>query len=336
MFGLGAVLPCVMIILVIFVMPESPRWLVQKNKEEKAIPILRKIYSEERDFDVGPILSDMKKSIEKDAKESVGWEVLFFPSPAIKRMLIVGVCIAASQQLVGIDAIQYFLSFILYESGLRNRTIQSLVLISLGFIKLISIFVAGTMFDRSGRRPMLFFSMGGMIVALLMISLSFHHTTTNDDDEQENQNENQNKNAVVIITGLSIYLASFSLGMGPGAWLIPSEIFTLSIRGKAMSVATFFNRGAGALMSSTFLTIADKITYSGFFLLLAFINILILVFIYLYVPETKGKALEDMAEYFAEITHDENILRSQPLRRERKKPNNNNNNNGRFQGRCIT
>ena len=105
-----------------------------------------------------------------------------------------------------------------------------------------------------------------------------------------------------------MYLSSFSLGLGPGAWLIPSEVFTTSIRAKAMSVATFLNRAFATVMSSTFLSVADALTWGGFFLVLATVCVLLGLFFYFLLPETKGRALEDMALYFAEITGDRTIL----------------------------
>lgn len=113
------------------------------------------------------------------------------------------------------------------------------------------------------------------------------------------------------IVGLSLYLSFFSIGMGPGAWLIPSEIFATSIRAKAMSVATFFNRIFATIMSSTFLSTANAIGWSGFFLMLAGICVVVFAFIYFLLPETKGRSLEDMSIYFAEITGDSSILEAE-------------------------
>ena len=110
------------------------------------------------------------------------------------------------------------------------------------------------------------------------------------------------------ILGLTLYLTFFSVGMGPGAWLIPAEVFSTTIRAKAMSVATFMNRVTGTLMTSSFFTMAELLTYSGFFILLGFINIGIILFFYFFLPETKGRNLEDMSMYFAEITGDSSVL----------------------------
>ena len=118
-------------------------------------------------------------------------------------------------------------------------------------------------------------------------------------------------NSAVGIVGLALYLSFFSVGIGPGGWLIPAEVFSTVIRAKAMSLATFLNRATGTLVTSTFLSLADFLSWSGFFLLLGFINLCILAFFYFYLPETNGYSLEDMSMYFAEITGDNSILEAE-------------------------
>lgn len=120
----------------------------------------------------------------------------------------------------------------------------------------------------------------------------------------------ENQSALAIV-GLSLYLSFFSIGMGPVAWLIPSEIFPTSIRAKAMSIATFSNRIVATLMSSTFLSTANAIGWGPFFILLAGVCLVVLVFVFLLLPETKGRSLEDMSVYFAEITGDTDILEAE-------------------------
>jgi len=113
----------------------------------------------------------------------------------------------------------------------------------------------------------------------------------------------------VTIYSLAGYLIFYSLGMGPGSWLIASEVFCTSIRAKAMSIATCSNRLTASITLLTFLTLAQLLTWSGCFLLLALICLFMLVFFYFYLPETKGKTLEEMTMYFTEITGDDSILR---------------------------
>ncbi len=133
-----------------------------------------------------------------------------------------------------------------------------------------------------------------MIVALVLVAVSFLG--------------DREKGAGWAIGGLALYMAFFSTGMGPGAWLIPSEIFATSIRAKAMSVATFFNRITATLMASTFLSTVNAIGWGSFFFILAGVCAVVIAFLFFLLPETKGRSLEDMSIYFAEITGDNSLL----------------------------
>jgi len=296
MFGMGAILPTVMIFLALFVMPESPRWLVSKGKEDKAKSVLQKLYPP--NYNVDQIIYEIKESIEREvsAEKAMGWDMILFPTPAFRRMLFVGIGAAVAQQAVGVDALQYFLVFIVNESGIQTRGGQTAVLILLGLVKLLFIFVGGHFFDRKGRRPLFFVSLLGMAVSLILLSVSFFGNTTN---------------SAFAVSALALYFAFFSIGMGPGAWLVPSEVFAITVRAKAMSVATFMNRVTATLMASTFLTTAKAMSYAGFFLLLAGVCIIVLGFFYWFLPETRGRPLEDMSLYFAEITGDNSILEAE-------------------------
>ena len=132
-----------------------------------------------------------------------------------------------------------------------------------------------------------------MIVALTFLSMNFYFTP----------------NTWFAVFSLALYLATFSVGMGPGAWLIPAEVFPTGIRAKSMSVATFMNRFTATVMSSTFLSTANAMSWAGFFSLLTLVVIIVATFLYIYLPETNGHSLEDMTVFFAEITGDREILR---------------------------
>ena len=147
------------------------------------------------------------------------------PTPALKRMFIVGVGTAIAQQSVGIEAIQSFLVYILDEIGVqkRNRYAQTGILVALGIIKPCVVILAGHLFDRMGRRPLFFMSLIGMSISLFMVSIGLFIASASSER--------------VSVVGLALFLGFYSLGMGPGAWLIPSEVFSTMIRAKAMSVA---------------------------------------------------------------------------------------------------
>lgn len=295
MFAMGCILPLVLIFVSQYVMAESPRWLMSKGRTEEAKVVLRKIYPD--DFDINPVAQDIQEGLEREriAEDAVGWKMIFFPTPAIRRMLVVGVGVAVAQQAVGIDAIQYYLLDVIRESGIQSEKAQLAVLMLLGVLKLVFVIVASKFLDNRGRKKMLFISLIGMCGACILTSFSFI-------------GENQSTFAIV---GLCLYLSFFSVGMGPVAWLIPSEIFPTSIRAKAMSIATFSNRIVATLMASTFLSTTNAIGWAPFFIMLAAVCVVVFAFVFFLLPETKGRSLEDMSVYFAEITGDMDILEAE-------------------------
>jgi len=173
-------------------------------------------------------------------------------------------------------------------------------------IKLLFVFVGGKTFDGAGRRVGLSISLAGMGISLLVVSIAYFIM---DEDMQEDLPST--KATIGVLVGIGFYLSFFSVGMGPGAWLIPSEVFSNVIRAKAMSLAAFASRVYATIMASTFLSVADVIGYSGFFLMLSITCFLVLAFFWMYLPETKGRSLEDMTHYFAEVTGDHSLLQKE-------------------------
>jgi len=161
-FALGMIMPCVMISLAYRVMPESPRWYSLKYRYDEARSVLAQIYPS--GYNVDLVLDDIKESLERErrAENSLGWGAIFCPTPAFRRMLLVGLGNAMAQQIVGVDAIQYYLMDII-ASSVDSKAAQPVVLVMLGLIKLVCILVAGKFVDYRGRRPLLFSSLIGMV-----------------------------------------------------------------------------------------------------------------------------------------------------------------------------
>lgn len=297
---LGCIFPTTMMIVIgLNIMPESPRWLVANKRQAEAKQVLERIYP--AGYNVDPVVEDIQEALQREelAEKAVGWSMVFHPTPGFRRMLLVGIGTVVAQQAVGIDAIQYYLLDVLDQSGIDSATKRGMVLIFLGLLKLIFAWIGGKLFDGQGRRKLLFTSLLGMMVALLIVALSFFLDS--------------GSSASLTITGLALYISFFSVGMGPGGWLVATEVFSTSIRAKAMSLATFLNRVTATLMASTFLSTANLLGWTGFFLLLCGICLVTLIFLYVFLPETKGRSLEEMSAFFAELTGDTELLETESL-----------------------
>jgi Sugar (and other) transporter len=145
----------------------------------------------------------------------------------------------------------------------------------------------------------------GCAASLVAVSVTFSDTTKT--------------GQILTVLGLASYLAFFSCGMGPGGWLIPSEVFAMCIRAKAMSVTTFLNRLTATVVATTFLSVAHAISWPGFFLFLAVICVAGALFLYNFLPETMGRSLEDISLDIANVTGDRYILEmEEKLQKERR------------------
>ena len=142
MFLLGTILPLCMIYLATNVIAETPRWYVLKFRYDDAKAVLRNIYPP--GYNVDLVVDDIKESLERErlAEKTLGWRTIFFPTAAFRRMLLVGCAMAIAQQAVGIDAIQYYLLDVL-EKTVDQKSVQNIILIILGMIKLFCIFIGG-------------------------------------------------------------------------------------------------------------------------------------------------------------------------------------------------
>ena len=294
MYGSGAILPLTMLLLVKFYMPESPRWLLQNNNDDEARLVLSKLYP--NDEDVETIIHDVKKANDREAATfQPDWKFLLCnPSPAYRRMLIAGIVAGVSQQVVGISAIGSFQTFVLDQSGVKDRYYQALTLVGIQSIKTLVTFGSSRFLDSVGRRKLSFISIAGIIVSLLIMAFDFHLSS--------------GATSTAAILGLLGYMVSFAIGMGPVAWLVPAEVFSTSVRAKGMSVSTFCNRVVSTILSSSFLLLEKTITWSGAFMVLVLLSTIMAILIHLFVPETKGRSLEEMAEYFANLTGDRSVL----------------------------
>lgn len=225
--------------------------------------------------------ADLKADIDEElsAAAHVTWFNIC-DDPVNRRKLFAGVGMATAQQMTGIDGVQYYLLTIFTQAGITSTSDQFGCLVLVGVVKVLAIVVAGYLFDRFGRRPLLQASSIGLAASLVLLAIVRAQVPA------------------VGLLAVTAYVASFSAGMGPGAWLIPTEVFSNDIRAKGISLSTFGNRLMSLTFSSSFLSMQAGMTPAGSFCFFAAVCLCITLFITKFVPETKGKTLEDVHRLF--------------------------------------
>lgn len=278
MLGL-ALVPSIILAVGMYFMPPSPRWLLSKGLKDKAIRILKKIRSTD---DVTQEVREIEETLllEKEGK----WRDLLDPS--IRYVLMIGIGLAAFQQLTGINTVIYYAPIILEFAGFQLATVTILATIGIGLINVFLTIISILLIDRLGRRPLLIIGLSGMILSLGMLGFAFALPGLTE------------YLGLVSVVCLMLYVGSFAISLGPIFWLMIAEIYPLKIRGRAMSTATMVNWGTNLIIAITFLSLIHTLGASGTFWLYGIISIIALLFVYFYIPETKGKSLEEIERLY--------------------------------------
>jgi len=277
MFG-SEVLPSILFLVFIFIIPESPRWLIQKGKPAEAKIVLEKINPSE---DVPSIQNEIQNSIQQETKTQ--WQTLF--KSEFRLVLFVGIGLSILQQLTGINAILYYAPEIFKSLG--SSTDASLLETSmLGVVNLIFTLVSIYFVDKMGRKPLLYIGSIGMSVALLAVGTFIYCNAVGN----------------WVLPFLLLFMASFSISWGPIVWVLLSEIFPNKIRSLALAISVFIQWIANFVVTQFFPSLIEnnwlKQHFNGAFpfYLFSVICLLSLVFVWKKVPETKNKTLEEMDE----------------------------------------
>ena len=278
MFGLAAI-PSFALIIGMWRLPDSPRWLISKSKVEQARQILQRARTVS---DVSPEITDIQKSMEKQG--AGGMKGLFQPS--LTMPMIVGMGLAVFQQITGINTVIYYAPTIFKFAGINATGPAILAGAGLTMVMWVFHVLAIFLMDRVGRRPLLLVGVAGQIIGLAILGAAFHFQQL------------ATFKSYVAIGGLVIYVACFAFGLGPIFWLLISEIYPLKVRGAAMSAVTVTNWALNLVVAVTFLTLVGVLGHAGTFWLYGIIAIGAWVFLYLLVPETKGKTLEQIEAHW--------------------------------------
>lgn len=275
-------IPSGLFLILLFFVPKSPRWLALKGKDDEAKAVLYKIHansSAEVEY------TEIKKSLqENNTKEKIN---IF--SKGIFVIILIGTLLSVLQQFTGINAVLYYGADIFEKAlgfGKEDILAQQILL---AFVNLVFTFVAMFTVDKFGRKPLLYIGSLGMILGFLMLGISLKTGNV----------------GLISLIGVLVFIASFALSMGPIVWVLLSEMFPNKIRSFAMSIAVAAQWFANTLVSVAFPVVMgsevnNSATWNGslpYFIFIAFI--LLIVFVtYRFIPETKGKTLEEIEDFW--------------------------------------
>ena len=270
----SAVLPAAVLLIGMFFLPESPRWLARKGFREEALENFRRLgRGEEAEAE----LAEVENALQE---EQEGFGILF--QPGFRIAVLVGIGLAIFQQITGVNTIIYYSPAILQMSGYPSAKAAILAAAIIGMANVVITLISMALVDRLGRRFLLLLSTGGMGLSLILIGAAFY----------------QKAAGTVVFYEIVAYILSFGIGLGPVMWLLISEIYPTKIRGKAMSLATLSVWGSNWLVAVTFLSLVNHAGPAKTFWLYACTCVAAFVFCYVLVPETKGRSLEAIERHW--------------------------------------
>jgi MFS transporter, SP family, xylose:H+ symportor len=278
-------IPAVAFFILCFFVPHSPRWLMMRGRKDEAKIVLAKITSSSEEANIE--FNEIQNSIES---ESIGIKVTAF-SKGMLFVLFIGVTLSILQQVTGINAILYYGAEIFSNAlgyGPEDALKQQLLL---GAVNLVFTFVAIYQVDKWGRKPLLIVGTIGMFIGIGTLGLSIY----------------LNQLGIISLIGMLTFIASFALSMGPVTWVLLSEIFPNKVRSTAMSVAVAAQWLFNAIVTNTFPIIDGSETNANVFngalpyFIFAALCVVTVFFVWRFIPETKGKTLEEMDNLWVKI-----------------------------------
>ncbi|WP_294177049.1 D-xylose transporter XylE [uncultured Coprobacter sp.] len=257
--------PAILFGILLFFVPKTPRYLVLIEQEEKAFSILEKINGQKK---AKEILNDIKSTVHEKTEKLFTYGV---------PVIIIGILLSVFQQAIGINAVLYYAPRMFENAGAEGGGMMQTVI--MGIVNILFTLVAIFTVDRFGRKPLLIIGSIGMAIGAFAVAIC----------------DNIGLKGIIPVLSIIVYAAFFMMSWGPICWVLISEIFPNTIRGKAVAIAVAFQWVFNYIVSSTFPPLYEfspMFAYS----LYGIICVIAAIFVWRFVPETKGKTLEDMSK----------------------------------------
>jgi sugar porter (SP) family MFS transporter len=265
----SAAIPSVIFLGALIPLPESPRWLVQRSRTAEALTILMRVE------DVAGASARLREIEQAISEERASLKELL--APTLRPAVFIGCGLACLCQITGINTILYYGALIFTEQARGHSDASALQAnVTIGFINFLATVITLAAIDSWGRKKLLLWSSGGMAICLLLLGLSLRLDFS----------------STVSLVFILAFVGFFAIGMGPVVWVIISEIFPTKIRGRAISICTVVLWSSCLLVTVTFLSLMTALGAAVTFWTYALLSFLTFVFIFRFVPETKGRALE--------------------------------------------
>ena len=271
-------LPAIMFFIIIFFIPESPRWLILKGKEEKATNILERIYTSSKEALFQ--LTETKSVLSSESKSE--WKLLL--QPGIRKAVIIGVCIAVLGQFMGVNAVLYYGPSIFENAGLSGGD-SLFYQVLVGLVNTLTTVLALVIIDKVGRKKLVYYGVSGMVISLVLIATYFIY------------GESWGISSIFLLIFFLFYVFCCAVSICAVVFVLLSEMYPTRVRGLAMSIAGF------ALWIGTYLIgqltpwMLQNLTPAGTFILFAIMCVPYMLIVWKLVPETTGKSLEEIERY---------------------------------------